>query len=163
EALQHLGEVPGLFVLPIHLYAVPAPLPRTYAVSGARVVPAAERLAALLDPAFDPRREVVLETGEAATAEGTAGESRIVEARPDGVVLEATLARDGYVVLLDSYDPGWRASLDGRPAPVLRANVAFRALRVPAGRHRIEYVYRPRAVMAGLLISAAALVLTTLL
>ena len=60
--------------------------------------------------------------------------------------LEAELSQAGYVVLVDGYDPGWRATIDGRGVPVLRANVAFRAVAVPPGRHVIEYRYRPTSV-----------------
>ena len=59
----------------------------------------------------------------------------------------------------DGYDPGWRASVDGRPASVLRANVAFRAVAVSAGRHVIEMVYRPPLPMAGLVLSGISLLL----
>jgi uncharacterized membrane protein YfhO len=60
------------------------------------------------------------------------------------------------VVLVDTYDPGWRVTVDGRPAPLLRTNVAFRGVGVPAGKHVIEQVYRPWTVLYGLGASAAA-------
>jgi len=72
------------------------------------------------------------------------------------VRLEAELSAPGFVVLVDTHDPGWRATLDGVPAEILRADVAFRAVAVPAGRHVIEYVYRPRSITAGLAVSGAA-------
>jgi uncharacterized membrane protein YfhO len=50
---------------------------------------------------------------------------------------------DGYLVLNDPYHPWWRASVDGRDAPILRANVLFRAVPVPAGRHRVEFAFEP--------------------
>jgi uncharacterized membrane protein YfhO len=61
-------------------------------------------------------------------------------------------------VLVDSYDPGWRADVDGRPAAVERANVAFRGVAVPAGRHRVTLRYRPPAVGMGLVGSLLGLV-----
>jgi uncharacterized membrane protein YfhO len=79
------------------------------------------------------------------------------------VEIEAALDQPGYVVLLDAWDPGWRATVDGSETPVLRANVAFRAVAVPAGRHRIELRYRPRSVLAGLLVSATVLLAAALL
>ncbi|MFI4946113.1 MAG: YfhO family protein, partial [Burkholderiales bacterium] len=87
-----------------------------------------------------------------------AGTVRILEERSDRIVLEAQLATPAYVVLADAFDPGWRGTIDGAPAPVLRANLAFRAVRVPEGRHRVEMAYRPRALLAGLVVSATALV-----
>ena len=71
------------------------------------------------------------------------------ERRPDSVRMSADMDREGYVVLLETYDPGWRVRVGGERRPLLRANGAFRAVRVPPGLHRIEMTYRPPAVMAG--------------
>src|SRR5204862_318774 len=71
------------------------------------------------------------------------GTARVVQWRADRVRMEVETSGPGVVVLVDGYDPGWRVSVDGRPAPLLRANVAFRGVAVPAGRHVVEQVYRP--------------------
>jgi uncharacterized membrane protein YfhO len=55
--------------------------------------------------------------------------------------------------LLDRYDPNWQATLDGRPAPVIRANQIFRAVYSGAGLHEIHMVYRPRGLRLGVIIS----------
>jgi uncharacterized membrane protein YfhO len=60
---------------------------------------------------------------------------------------------------VDAFDPAWRAAVDGRPATILRANVVFQAVPVPAGAHRVELVYRPRSVIWGTVITALALVM----
>jgi uncharacterized membrane protein YfhO len=61
------------------------------------------------------------------------------------------------VVLVDTYDPGWRVTIDGEPAPARRVNLAFRGVEVSAGRHEVEWVYRPTSVLAGLLVSGLGL------
>jgi hypothetical protein len=61
------------------------------------------------------------------------------------VVLEADSAEGGWVVLNDPWQPWWFASIDGRPAEILRANVLFRALAVPRGRHIVRFEFRPLA------------------
>ena len=163
-ALPSEGRTPGLFERPILWSRVPGPLPRTYAVGRARRADDAEATKLLLDPGFDLRGEVVLADGEEAGAgPGLAGTSRIVEERADRVVLEADLDRPGNVVLLDGYDPGWRARVDGRETPLRRANLAFRAVAVPAGRHRVEMVYRPRGLFVGLAVVALSLLALALL
>jgi len=155
--LRPVAEFPGLYPEPTRLLAVPDALPRTYAVGGARAATGPEAFRLLLDEELDPTREVVLSAGPSvAFPAGFEGTSRVVEERPDRLVLEARLSARGYVVLLDSFAPGWRARVDGRPAPVLPANLAFRAVEVPAGTHRVEYVYRPPWMLAGLAFSAAA-------
>ena len=73
------------------------------------------------------------------------------------MLLETETSASGFVVLLDGFDPGWRARLDGEPAPLLQANVVFRAVAVPEGRHRVELVYRPRGLLLGLAVSVLSL------
>jgi hypothetical protein len=149
--------IEGLFERPIRLQRVPEPLPRSYVVGAARPA-GGDALALLVDPGFDPRREVVLDQGvERREPAGFLGASRIVEERADRVVLETEASAAGFVVLLDGFDPGWRARLDGEPTPVLRANAVFRAVAVPEGRHRVELAYRPRGLLLGLGVSLVAL------
>jgi hypothetical protein len=157
EDLTEIAVVPSPFPLPIRVFRVRDPLPRAIVVGRGRLVTAQAALASLVDEAFDPRREVLLESGPIVVSEDFVGSARVVELAPDRIVAEAELAKPGYLVSNDAYDPGWKASVDGRPAELLRANVAFRALELPAGRHRVELVYRPRSVVVGLSLSAVTL------
>lgn len=162
------GLAPGpawdsLLADPVRVFGVPDTLPRARAVAGARVADGTEGLALLLDPEFDPAKQILLPAGAASPPASPPGSVRIAEERADRVVLEADLREAGYVVLADAFDPGWRATLDGAPVPVLRANLAFRAVQAPAGRHRVEMVYRPRGLWVGVAVSAAALLVTLVL
>jgi hypothetical protein len=73
--------------------------------------------------------------------------------------LEATVVapRPGLAVVLDPFYPGWTATLDGAPAPILRANFAFQAVPVPAGRHALRLEYRNPWVGTGAAASAGTL------
>ena len=135
---------------------VPGPghVPRARIPSRARALEGREALAALFDPAFDPAAEVIL-SGSArakprAAAQRAAGSVRITELRVDRVRLEAgSTARESScwpTPGITAGAPGWT----GAPAPVLVANVAFRAVAVAAGRHVVEMRYRPRAALVGL-------------
>jgi hypothetical protein len=155
EELRFVAALPSLFPEPILVYRVPDPLPRAYVVGHARVAPPGQGWRALLEPGFDPGREVVLPEGPVLDT-GAAGSARILELRPDRVTVDADLDASGYVVLVDAYDPGWKATIDGRETRLLRANVAFRAVEAPAGRHLIHLVYRPASVKAGVALSAVA-------
>ncbi len=159
ESLVPVRAYPSLFREPIRLFRVPDPLPRAYAVGGARIADGPAALETLLDPAFDPRREVVLPAGEAiAPPASLSAATRISASKPDYVRVDAQLAHPAFVVLVETYDPGWRATVDGAAAPLLRANAAFRAVHVPAGPHVVEFRYRPPSVVAGGAVSILALV-----
>ena len=79
--------------------------------------------------------------------------ARITRDSADDVLIEAGMPAEGYVVLRDSYEPSWRAEVDGMPAEVARANGLYRAVRVPAGHHVIRFRYRPRDLGIGLTIT----------
>ena len=68
---------------------------------------------------------------------------RIIAYRNTEVVIEVDAAAPGYLVLNDPWHPWWFATVDGRGAPVMRANVIFRTVQVPAGRHRVRFEFRP--------------------
>ena len=156
--LVPIASVSGSFAQAISVFRVPDTLPRTYAVGNARFVKGPQALKAVADPGFDPRREVVLfGEAQARAVPGFSGTSRVVGFAPDRVRIEAALDQPGYVVLLDAYDEGWKAKVDGRVASLLRANMLFRAVEVPAGRHTIDLAYRPDALTLGLVISAMSL------
>jgi uncharacterized membrane protein YfhO len=60
------------------------------------------------------------------------------------------------LVLADTWMPGWSAELDGRPAELRPANLAFRAVAVPAGEHRVRFTYASAAWTTGSRIGAVA-------
>ena len=80
----------------------------------------------------------------------------IREFHRNGLRLSVDAPRPGLVVCSESSMPGWTARVDGRPAPILAANYAFRAVEVPAGRSEIEFEYRPPGLTAGLVVSAVS-------
>src|SRR5262249_43077313 len=76
-------------------------------------------------------------------AEGSAGRAGIVAWRPDRIEIETDSELGGMLALHDVYYPGWIAEIDGVRAPILRADVLFRGLEVPAGRHRVVFRFAP--------------------
>ncbi len=158
DKLRLIAEVPGLFAAPTLVLAVPDPMPRARAVAGVRVADGLEALDLLDDPGFDAERTIILPAGRPVDAPASfRGQARILSEKADRVRIEAELSAPGYVVLADTHDPGWRVRVDGRKAALLRANLAQRAVAVPAGRHLVEMVYRPPLVLAAAALSLAAL------
>jgi hypothetical protein len=144
-------------------------LPRAYVVHRTRVIADDEAaIAAMVAPAFDPARTAILAGGREidASQSGSAASSvSVLSYEPEEIVLRASLPAPGYVVLSDSWYPGWRVTVDGETATIERANLAFRAVHVPEGTHTVRWTYRPRSYLAGMGISATAMlaVVATLL
>ncbi|MEA2573395.1 MAG: hypothetical protein QOH93_693 [Chloroflexia bacterium] len=133
--------------------------PRAYVVFGSRVVPDSEAaIAALRSPELDPDRTVVLDAGEEAATpanlDRTSAPVTWLVDDPERTEVEATLPKPGWLVLSDNYAPGWEAEIDGSPTPILRGNVAFRAVALPAGRHTVSFHYSPRIFYIAATISA---------
>jgi uncharacterized membrane protein YfhO len=59
----------------------------------------------------------------------------------------------GLVVLADLWDEGWRAYLNGRPAPILRVDHAIRGVVVPAGAGSLEFRYSPASFSLGVILA----------
>jgi len=67
-------------------------------------------------------------------------------------------ARYSWLVINESWDPGWTALLDGTPAAVLPGDYAFRTMPIPAGQHTLQLRYQPTSVLLGAIISSSSLV-----
>jgi hypothetical protein len=77
--------------------------------------------------------------------------------------LEVDAARVGLLVLAVTDYPGWQATVDGRPAEIVRADHAFQAVAVPAGRHQVRFRYQPESFHRGLALTGAGLAACALL
>jgi len=161
EGLREIAALQSVYTNPIRLYEVPDPLPKVYVVGRARPVEDGQAMETLLDSAFDPRAEAIVPADAAALAGNTGFAAALgaLERRSDRVVLDVHANADALVVVTDAWTPQWEATVDGAEAPLLRANVAFRAVRVPAGRHRVEMRCRPTAILLGLALSAVTMLL----
>jgi hypothetical protein len=89
---------------------------------------------------------------ETAVRPGAEG-ARIAAYGPERVEVETNAPRRTYLVLSDQYYPGWRASVDGVEAPILRANAVFRAVALPPGAHTVVFSYRPWSFTLGAAVS----------
>jgi hypothetical protein len=113
---------------------------------------------AVLAPSFDPHTTVVLPAGEPRAAPpGFDGRAEVLEERDDLLRVRCKATAPSYLVVPAGYDPDWTARVDGAPAPVLRGNVAFRAVPLPSGTHEVTLAYRPGGLVAGLAVSAASI------
>lgn len=59
------------------------------------------------------------------------------------VTIEVSSETEAYLILNDAYYPGWKATVNGEPVPVYRANVMFRAVPIPAGESTVVFYFEP--------------------
>jgi hypothetical protein len=137
-------------------------LPRVFMSYAARAVQDdAQTLSILRSPEFDPRHEVLLAAEQAAVTQApTEGTERVELTTYDSqqVVVSVQAPAAGYLVLTDAWYPGWRVRVDGQEAPLLRADLIFRAVYLQPGEHTVEFVYAPASFRTGVRLSGAALI-----
>ena len=138
------------------LYELDRPLPRSYIVSRATYEDQPGKTLRLLSSdGFDPSQNVILdESMTYATNQGGGGEANIIRSSNSDVVIDASLSGPGFLVLTDSYYPGWKVYVDGSERKVLRANYFFRAVPLPAGKHKVNFFYDPASFKLGAAVSA---------
>lgn len=155
----------------LKVYQTPEPYGRAWLVDAAETAP---DLAAVLDRLsrgqLDPARLVLLEASQVADqgiqtaavptlGSVSAAPPRIRDEGPNRRRISLPPEAGGWLLVSEAWDPGWRAEIDGRPAPVLRGDGALIAVPLGTGGAReVLLRYRPVSVVAGLLISLAALV-----
>lgn len=178
--------------IPGAVYALSDPLPRAYLAHGRRYDEPVDALNAALNPSTDYHREVALLADTADRDEdaaldeddvqgarkeededdgsGKAGSERptdpgsatILEDRGEVIRISVEPGEESYLVLTDSWYPGWKAFVDGEPTPIRRANYFYRAVRVEPGDEEVVFRYRPASLRIGGYVSAASTVLLLL-
>jgi len=135
-------------------------LPRAFVVHKAQAVQDDEEALQLLrQDDFEPLSQVLLATDQVQSslfADSDADRAKLITYDSQRVIVEVDAAADGYLVLTDAWYPGWQVRVDDDEAPLLRADVIFRAVQVPAGRHVVEFEYAPQSFWVGVRISLAA-------
>jgi hypothetical protein len=164
EAMPPLADARGTF----RVHERANPCPRAFVVPRAALLAdEALVLAALVASDFAPRSRVLLTESAlrdvgwtAADVEGWngagGGEVRFVLDETSAISLTIQNCGGGWLLLTDTAMDGWTARVDGEPAPIVLADLCFRAVRVPAGEVSVEFRYRPPLLWLGVAISATA-------
>ena len=144
EAVYRLRDALG------RAYAVP----RVVALAGDREV-----LHAMGDPAFDPAQVAyTLDRGTAGEYPGAAATAlRWVLDQPDAMAVDVSAPARTFVVVADSWFPGWHATLDGARVPMTAVNHLLRGFAVPAGTHRLGMRFVPEGWPRGVRVTRVAL------
>ena len=155
------ADWPVVSATPPAIYRDGAALPRAFWIGKVRPVTPENALQTVSGADFDARREVALETRPPHLLSLTnklplvpANFSRYDETRLQ-MTVDAPAA--GYLVLMDTFVPGWHARVDGRETPIVPANFVGRAVEVRAGTHQVEMRFEPQSVRLGLFVSLLTL------
>jgi hypothetical protein len=136
--------------------------PRAFVAPRWRWTPASTAVTALLDRAtnLDPGLVILTGEGEASPEGGRDAlppePCAIASYRPERIALSCTSSVGGYALLLEENAPGWRATVNGAPAPIVSADVLLRAVAIPPGTHEVVFSYRTPLLVEGVVLSAGA-------
>ena len=115
----------------------------------------------LENPKFDLSSEIVIEESlpieQAKELENSKIDENssveIISYESERVIIKSKNSTSAFLVLTDSFYPGWDAYIDGDETKIYRADGVVRAVYVPAGEHTIEFSYMPNSLLIGLFIS----------
>jgi hypothetical protein len=155
----------------VYLYRLPGDNPYAWVATAMTRASDADVHGAVLDPRFDPQRIAVFDsaaplaitppTALPAPSAITASTSSYGPGRAS-LVLSAPASAGSALVVSENYFPGWRASVDGRPVPVYRADFNLLGLALPTGATRVELTFHDPGVDTGSMITVTALILAAL-
>ncbi len=124
-------------------------------------------LAAVRSGKFNPQQTLLLEqepTNNLTTQPSMPSadsSANIVSDQPNEVDIEVSMTKPGFLLLLDTYFPGWKATVNGSESPILRADYNFRAVQLPAGKSVVRFVYEPESFRLGMILFFVGLVTIT--
>ncbi len=120
--------------------------------------------------AFSPLNTVVLraslkdKVGSAAIGKDSAASIKLTKYGLDELSFTSTNSKEGIAVFSDIYYPkGWKAYVDDKETPIMRANYVLRAIKVPAGNHKIEFRFKPDSFYTGQKVAFVSSIILVLL
>ena len=142
----------------------PTALPRAWIVHEAMQVSTQDVLPLLQSQSVDPRQTALLESPAPPLdklSNGSVDSVELISDEPEQLTLKTQTDAPGLLVLSESYDPNWKAYVDGKEVDVLTANYLLRAIPIPTGTRTVELRYESQPLKLGVAISStSALILT---
>jgi hypothetical protein len=169
--IRRIAEIPNRSEVPFYLYRNETAAARVEFVTSWKMVNSdMEAIQMMRHSNYDPRYHVVLQEPGTTFSLPFFGEAPIkddnfsvmpqkndsfhikkIQSNTHSALFSVFANRDGVLVFSEPFYPGWHVAVDGKAVPVLRANLAFSAIFLPAGHHEIQRYYRPSSVIVGAL------------
>lgn len=147
-------------VLPDRVYVLKDALPRAYLAPKMRILEEKAVLNTYYAKSFNPLNEVLLtEPVEFQPSDHFQGQVEQVLYRPNHVTVKTRQEGNGFLVLNDTYFPGWTVTVDGEEGKILKANHYYRAVQLGPGEHTLEFDYFPEGFKEGLVVSFISLLI----
>jgi hypothetical protein len=144
----------------VRLYRLPSSLPRAFVAYRAETAPKAPLTSRLFDEDVIGGRTILLDGRSDWPGPGRPPvPCSFEEFTTTRLRARCTAEAPGLAVFVEQYAPGWSATVDGVPAPVLRANTTVRAVPVPAGTHVVTLTFSPPGLATGALLGLLGLCL----
>ena len=158
-SLDRVLYLSSLERLPAALLRIADPLPLRQVARQVRpAASAAEAETIVSEEGFQREGGTAVE-GFDVEVRGAQGRVTSLEEQPDHLELAVEADRGTVIVVRDTFAEGWQATVDGVPAPVLRADGRHRAVPVPAGRSRVSLTYHPPGLRTGCGLGLASLLI----
>lgn len=108
----------------------------------------------LYEPGFDYKNELILENQPAILPIHTTNKKvDVISYLPNDVIIHTWADQPQLLFLSDNYYPGWKVSVDGQSASLLRANYTFRSVALSQGSHNVVFSYQPTSLYLGIITS----------
>ncbi|HRV91520.1 MAG TPA: YfhO family protein [Anaerolineae bacterium] len=148
--------------------------PRAWLVTQTQIADDAAILHTIADPNFDRWHIALLEPGsepfiqkiDQPTSEPstpTPYALRTMYSSPQSLSITIDTSTPALLILSEPDYPGWQATIDGQPAPILRADYILRAVPMPAGEHTVQLTFRPLSFIIGAVISGITVITAVIL
>jgi hypothetical protein len=137
-------------------------VPRAFLAQRVVSVPdEASAIAAMKTLRTSPAQSAIVEgapLGRAATVSGSEGAAVLKSYTTSDVRISVASKTSAFLVLTDSYFPGWIATIDGQRVDIYPTDLAFRGVFVPPGQHLVDFAYRPASFQLGVAIASVGLI-----
>lgn len=147
----------------VKIYENKLALPRVFVVPNFKLIVDEKKiLKTLKSEQFDPRQTVILEKkppliDAAPSVPPVTSRAEITTYSPRRVAIRAIVTGDSFLVLGDTFYPGWKVYVDGKEDEIYQANYIFRAVYLKKGSHDVEFIYDPLLFKLGLSITVLTL------